>query len=95
MHKQLWYLICASIALVLTGCGGGGGGGGGGSSTPGSVTVSGQVNFNEWFPRLDRVFDYAGTTNAPVRGASVEVRRKSNNTVWSSVAIPAIAAHSR
>lgn len=68
-------------ALGLSACGGGGGGGGTTPPPSGNVTVSGTVTFDRPTYNSNNTLNFVTTERLPVRGATVEILRASDQSV--------------
>jgi hypothetical protein len=87
--------LVAATCLTLSACGGGGGGGGGGTTPPpgGNVTVSGTVTFERPSYRSNNTLDFANLQRLPVRGATVEILRSSDQSVLATTTTDATAGN--
>ena len=77
-------LVLAAVAGAgLSACGGGGGGDGGGDGggPPATVVVSGTVTFDRPSYSASNTLDFTSLQRLPVRGATVEVLRASDQSV--------------
>lgn len=75
-------VLAGLLALSLSACGGGGGGGGGSNPPPtGSATVSGTVTFDRPTYGTNTSLSFSNLERLPVRGATVEVLRASDQAV--------------
>jgi hypothetical protein len=76
-------LVAASLGL--SSCGGGGGNGGGTTPPPGgNVTVSGTVTFDRPSYTQNNTLNFSALERLPVRGATVEILRSSDQAVLAS-----------
>jgi hypothetical protein len=84
-----------SLVLILAGmlsaCGGGGGGGGGTPPPTTNVTVSGTVTFDRPTFAANNTLDFTNLERRPVRGATVEILRASDQSVLVTTATDASA----
>ncbi len=75
--------LAGLLALSLAACGGGGGGGGGGFVPPpaGNATISGAVTFDRPTYGSNTSLSFANLERLPVRGATVEILRASDQSI--------------
>jgi hypothetical protein len=84
MDRNALTLLSATFIapmLGLAACGGGGSGGGFSPPPAENVTVSGRVSFDRPGYAGDNTLDFANIQNLPVRGATVEILRSSDQSL--------------
>ena len=89
------YALVLVAGLGLGACGGGGGGGGGTTPPPsGSVTVSGSITFDRPSYAANNTLSFTNLERKPIRGATVEILRASDQSVLASTASSASGSYS-